>query len=242
MSLPESYTERPPNLIHRPPEKLNTEYILNEIKNILDSNKNEIIKAINNSLNTSITSLNEIKNILDSNKNEIIKAINNSLNTSITSLNEIKSIASQKLDDLMAEIKRVEDNLIGVCSKTVEETYEDILKDITRFIYLDTIKKNFIKNFEYLVRHANIDKQSVCDKVGQRFLKIDDIEGMYISDVLDYIASISIAENCDFGQNNMNNIKRIEEKITEFIIEIIKKNISAQELVNKICKKGVLNV
>ncbi|MEM1842551.1 MAG: hypothetical protein QXL19_09270, partial [Ignisphaera sp.] len=221
--------------------------IHSEIKNILDSNKNEIIEAINNSLNRSIHS--EIKNILDSNKNEIIEAINNSLNRSIhdvlnnlnntnTSLNEIKSIASQKLDDLMAEIKRVEDNLIGVCSKTVEETYEDILKDITRFIYLDTIKKNFIKNFEYLVRHANIDKQSVCDKVGQRFLKIDDIEGMHISDVLDYIASISIAENCDFGQNNMNNIKRIEEKITEFIKEIIKKNISAQELVNKICNRG----
>ncbi|MEM4502056.1 MAG: hypothetical protein QXV42_01240, partial [Ignisphaera sp.] len=185
-----------------------------------------------------ITELKKYLINLRSEVSEKIDKVDTSLGSSIQAIQQV----SEKTDKLIEEINHVKGRLTEVCSKTVEKTYEEVLKEITRHIYLE-IKSIFIKDIEYLVKHNIIDEQFTCNKVEQRFSEIfpkSKIESIHTNDFLDYIAFIAIVEKCGFKQKIDEIKKKIEEEISKSIIEIIKKDKDAQKkLINEICKEGM---
>ncbi|MEM2261419.1 MAG: hypothetical protein QXK24_03095 [Ignisphaera sp.] len=204
------------------------------------------IDKVDTSLSSSIQAIQQVSKKIDKVDTSLqqvsakIDKVDTSLSSSIQAIQQV----SAKTDKLIEEINHVKGRLTEVCSKTVEKTYEEILKEITRHIYLG-IKSIFIKDTEYLVKHNIIDEQFTCNKVEQRFSEIfskSKIESIHTDDFLDYIAFIAIVEKCGFKQKIDEIKEKIEEEINKSIIEIIKRDIGTQKLINEICKKGVLNV
>ncbi|MEM1804581.1 MAG: hypothetical protein QXI77_01130 [Nanopusillaceae archaeon] len=222
------------------------EYLRSEISEKIDkipSYKDEIINELKKYLRSEISEkIDKVATSLEYLRSEISEKIDKIPSYKDEIINELKSIASKKLDKLIEEINHVKGRLTEVCSKTVEKTYEEVLKEITRHLYLDTIKKNFIINFEYLVKHNIIDEQFTCNKVEQKFSEIfpkSKIESIHTDDFLDYIAFIAIVEKCGFKQKIDEIKEKIEEEISKSIIEIIKRDRGAQKLINEICKEGM---